>query len=242
MIKELEDQEWFPGILRRYQAGFIGSVACWLRLYRPLVPVLQRMIDPLPRITDLCTGSGLPAIDMHRQLRGITITLLTDKFPCRIDTPDGVQTWDEPLDILAFQSADNCVYTMYNAFHHFNAAQQRQLLQQMANARAGFLFAEVLTPTIFDAVKILLMTTVGQLLLAPFIQPFSWKRLILTYLIPVNLITVLFDGLVSVAKSHKTSYYQNMVNTLTVNDYRIFVEKNIRWTGTLTTIRGEAIT
>jgi hypothetical protein len=239
MIKELEDLEGFPMLLRQFQADFIGSMTTWLRLYRPLIPLLQPMVDRLPRITDLCTGSGLPAIQMHRQLRGISLTLLTDKFPRPVEVGNGIQTWDASLDVLTFQTEPNCIYTMYNAFHHFTPQQQVQLLQKMAAGRVPFLFTEILSPGIFDLIKIIVVTTFGQLLTTPFIRPFRWDRLLFTYLLPVNLFTVLYDGVVSVFRAHPLSHYHKLTAIVPATDYEISVQRKIRWTGPLIIIKGE---
>ena len=45
MLKELEDYNWFPKILRRWQMEFIGTIAIWTKLYQPLIPILQQMAD-----------------------------------------------------------------------------------------------------------------------------------------------------------------------------------------------------
>jgi hypothetical protein len=57
MLKELEDYNWFPKILRRWQTEFIGSVAIWTNLYKPLVPVLNKMItdNSIINLQDICS-------------------------------------------------------------------------------------------------------------------------------------------------------------------------------------------
>jgi hypothetical protein len=49
--------------------------------------------------------------------------------------------------------------------------------------------------------KIIFTTTIGQIILTPFVKPFSWMRLVFTYIIPINLFTITWDGVVSVLKS-----------------------------------------
>jgi hypothetical protein len=48
------------------------------------------------------------------------------------------------------------------------------------------------------------------LVLTPFIRPFSLKRMIFTYIIPINIITITFDGIVSVLKSRSVKQYQGL--------------------------------
>ena len=70
MIKELEDYSWFPQTLRRWQMEFIGSIAVWTKLYQPLAPVLQQLIEEnkIIALQDLCSGSGIPAVYIHNAL------------------------------------------------------------------------------------------------------------------------------------------------------------------------------
>ncbi len=60
---------------------------------------------------------------------------------------------------------------MFNAFHHFKDADKIKVLK--SNAPHGILIAEILEPNLFNAIKILFTTTIGQLLLRPFVKPFS---------------------------------------------------------------------
>ena len=83
MIKELEDYSWFPPLLRRYQADYIGSMVAWLGVYRPLIPLATQLVNvntPV-MIQDLCSGSGIPAMYMQQQVKGFPKTLLSDKYP-----------------------------------------------------------------------------------------------------------------------------------------------------------------
>jgi hypothetical protein len=58
--------------------------------------------------------------------------------------------------------------------------------------------------------KVLFMTTAGTLLLTPFIRPFSFRRLLFTYVLPLNIITITYDGIVSVCRSTSAGGYQKM--------------------------------
>jgi hypothetical protein len=103
------------------------------------------------------------------------------------------------VDALALSAPGSGVLTLFNAFHHFTPTQQQQLIR--THGRRGVLVFEVLQPTLPTLLKILLTTTFGQLLLAPFVRPFRWERLLFTYLLPINLLTIAWDGIVSVVRS-----------------------------------------
>jgi hypothetical protein len=69
---------------------------------------------------------------------------------------------------------------------------------------------EILQPTVFCLLKIFFTTSIGSLLLTPFILPFSLRRLFFTYIIPVNILTISLDGILSVLKSRSVKQYQNL--------------------------------
>ena len=83
MIKELEDYNWFPQLFRHFQTAYIGSIIKWTKFYKPLVPVVQHLLNEnkINNIQDLCSGSGMPAVFMQQQLSGDYKTTLSDKFP-----------------------------------------------------------------------------------------------------------------------------------------------------------------
>jgi hypothetical protein len=226
MAKELEDYEWFPALLRRQQVDFIGNIARWFKIYQPLVPVLRQMMQQqhLQNITDCCSGSGEPAVWLHQQLNGAVQTVLTDKFPQALHQPAaGVVYKSEPADLMQLQPQANHLYTMYNAFHHFDTAAQKRLLQQFADKQSPFLVAEILQPDIATFFNVLFTATIGQLLLAPFVRPFSLIRLFFTYLLPVNILTVTYDGIVSVFKSKTEAQYRIITDSISTAAYAITV-------------------
>jgi hypothetical protein len=241
MVKELEDYRWFPQRLRRYQMDFIGNLAQWLHLYRPLVPVAQQLMqqNQLQQITDCCSGSGVPAIYIQRQLQPIPPLILTDQYPQTITAATDVHYTATPVDVLQLMPQPDQLYTLYNSFHHFTTAAQQALLQRFAHTKASCLIAEILEPNIFVFIKIVLTTTLGQLLAAPFIKPFSWGRLLFTYLLPINLITVTYDGMVSVLKSKSVTSYSALISNIQAPGYTFTVKSIRQATGRIIYITGE---
>lgn len=118
---------------------------------------------------------------------------------------------------------------MFNAFHHFNAVERKEMLKTLILNGRSFMAAELLAPTFTDFLRILVATTLGQLLLAPFVRPFSLKRLILTYLIPVNLITITWDGLVSVSRGLRTSSWDDLCRQAEALGARARYTRSGRW-------------
>jgi len=184
---------------------FIGWLVERFGIYAPVVPVLSGALVRTgnAHITDLGSGSGGPIHYLARQ-SGLSHVnfLLTDHYPTPWATALKHVAWHpEPVDALAPNAPGNGLLTLFNAFHHFTPAQQKELVQ--LHASRGLLVFEVLQPNIITFLKILFTTTIGQLLLAPFVRPFRWERLLFTYILPINLITIPWDGLVSVLRSDR---------------------------------------
>lgn len=241
MIKELEDYNWFPKIFRRFQMEYIGSIIQWVQFYKPLVPVLKRLLkeNDTNTIHDLCSGSGLPAVYLQEQMGEEYKTILTDKFPessfVNTTTVNYLHKESDVMDLLPVQG--RC-YTMYNAFHHFNQLQQLQIIQKMQTANAPFVFAEILEPDVLTLLKIIFTTTVLQLVTAPFVRPFSLLRVLFTYVIPVNVFTVTYDGIVSVLKSKSVKQYQKLMHEVTNSSYELSVQQYSSWKGAVICIKG----
>lgn len=208
---ELEDQNWFPTVLRNFQTEFIGYVVSRFQFYRAFILYLNQLNLVKKPLTDLCSGSGEPAISIFKQSKCFSNLLLTDKFPGTLFSNDAVIQYEtQPVDALQLKFEKDTYYTMFNAFHHFTDVEKKELIGKIQQSGASAFFAEVLEPTLFCVLKVFLMATVGCLILTPFIRPFSFKRLLFTYIIPVNIAGILFDGIVSVYKSRSEKQYRSL--------------------------------
>lgn len=101
-------------------------------------------------------------------------------------------------------------YTMFNAFHHFSDPMKRELVKRMREAKSPVIIAEILQPTVLCLLNVIAMTTIGCILLTPFIRPFSFGRLFFTYVLPVNILTITADGVISVFKSRSVKQYKTL--------------------------------
>jgi hypothetical protein len=212
---ELEDTNWFPNILRDQQLGYIGWLVQILDIYRPVTNRLPGWIiqSSLSRVHDLCSGSGEPMISLSKSFSGHINVSLSDKFPPEQSNRIGPSNYlPESHDILEIDFESQKYYTMFNAFHHFDNVQQQAIVNQLIEKGAPFCFAEILEPNLFTLIKVILVNTIGQFFLAPFVKPFSIKRLFFTYLLPVNLLTTTYDGIISVLKSKNKKQYQTLLS------------------------------
>jgi hypothetical protein len=222
-MKELEDYDWFPKTLRTFQMQTIGFMAQLFGLYKPVIPLLLQFVQKqkLTSIVDLCSGSGLPSIYIKERFPISIPFLLTDKYPQAIPMKEGISYATESSSVFDLVPKSNSLYTMYNAFHHFTDAEKLELLQQFKKHKATLCIVEIITPSMQNILQVIIASTLVQLLIAPFIKPFSWKRLLFTYILPVNIITVLVDGIITVFKCRTKKQYQHLVQSLNSLDYNI---------------------
>jgi hypothetical protein len=99
-----------------------------------------------------------------------------------------------PADLTGFR-------TMFSAFHHFAPADARRVLADAA-ARGTTIAIFEATRRDMRAVLLMCLTPLFVLLSTPFIRPFRWSRLLLTYVVPVVPLAVMFDGIVSCLRTY----------------------------------------
>lgn len=205
-LRELEDLPWFPHILRSMQMEFIGWMVLFLDVYKPVISEIQNTLakSNSNQILDLCSGSGQPIISISNKLIDLKRVHLSDLYPNGKSVKGDLIKWiSQPLNVLDDQIQILGMRTVFNAYHHFDEEGKSRLLRN--HAPHGLFIAEVLQPNLFTGIKILFTTTILQLIFCPFIKPFSWKRILFTYIIPINLFTITWDGIISVLKSQSIS-------------------------------------
>ncbi len=233
MSLELEDHSWFPIWLRRYQMEYISFIAAKFAMYTPVLPILATMKEQnnLTAWTDCCTGAAGPVqFLLSKQFFADTI-FLTDKYlqPISIATPNTVVTFAS-IDILKDAIPGNGLVTMFNALHHFSQQERQLIIATISRTNRPFVFAEITHPSLINFLAITLATTLGQLLFTPFVHPFQLKRLLFTYLIPINLFTITWDGWMSVFRSISAKRFIALVNETSTQNYSVsFVQKGPWW-------------
>src|SRR5688500_4958757 len=225
-MKELEDYNWFPSFLRNFQTEFIGFAVLKLKVYDVFIRHLRTLPLPEQPMFGLCSGSGEPAITIFRKSNCFTHLYLSDKYPNPTDTGDPkISYLSQNIDVLEMEFQPDTCYTMFNAFHHFKDEDKLNIVEKIHKSGSKAFFIEILEPHIDIFLKVLISTTVGHLVIAPFIKPFSWKRLFFTYIIPLNILTITFDWVVSVFKSRSKNQYDSLFLHYG-SDIKIFKLKN----------------
>ena len=240
-LKELEDYPWFPSYLRKMQLEYVGWISVQLKLYRPILELLRKF--PSNQWSDLASGSGWPAFYLQKNASHQIHYILSDLYPESIsnEVKKQVEVELEPLNLIEFQPQCGKQYSIFNAFHHFTSEQQKQVINKMKEARASCIIAEVLEPTLICFLQVTIAAFIVQPLTVWAMRPFSILRLIATYLIPIQLITVAWDGWLSVLKSKTVKQYKELLNEFTDNQYTIEVKRIQQLQGNLIIIIAQPI-
>ncbi|MFM9946045.1 MAG: class I SAM-dependent methyltransferase [Bacteroidia bacterium] len=210
-MKELEDYSWFPVSLRNFQTELIGFVVSKFNVYGSFINYLKTLSLPQQTMTDLCSGSGEPAISIFKKSNCFTHLILSDKYPNTLQLSDDKISYKTTnADVLEMEFKLGTYYTMFNALHHFKDDDKLKIINKIRASNSDAFFAEILEPRVDCFLKVFLTTTLGTILFTPFIRPFSLKRLLLTYILPLNILTITFDGLLSVLKSRSVRQYQKL--------------------------------
>jgi hypothetical protein len=191
------------------------------RAFAPIVPKIRAAMTAsgTTNVLDLCSGGGGPWMTRVGELArsGPVDVELSDLYP-NIAAFEALKARSggrlgyrrEPVDVTDVPAALDGVRTLFNAFHHFppdvatailaDAVRKRRavvILEGINHRGAGLLFMPLQLPAI--------------LLLTPFVRPFRWSRLALTYLVPLIPFLVLFDGTMSMLRLYLEDELRELV-------------------------------
>lgn len=241
---EFNDSPWCPRWLREEETRYLATVIQRLGLFDAVAPLIVRTLraSGTNRVLDLCSGAGGPWPALARPIvdAGLEVeVLLSDVFPERavrerIGREHGrIDYRGEPLDALAIPAGLDGMRTLFDAFHHFPPDAARRLLAEARDAAAPIGIFEISRrawPNLLGSLLIPLLV----LVFVPFVRPFRWRRILLTYVAPLLPLVVFWDGLVSHLRAHRVTELEEMTAELAAPDYHWEV-------GTLP-VRGSPIT
>ncbi len=223
---EILDQPWCPQAVRDGATDFLEFITNLTDLYSPVRPMLIGAIrqSGCRDVVDLCSGGGGPWLSSAwRAARSngewpLTVWL-TDKFPSTVlrsrltESDNSLRMVNEPVDATAVPSKLHGFRTIFASFHHFSDDAAVRLLEDAVSAREGIATAEVTSRTV-KALAVIFLMPWACLLMTPFMRPFRISRLLLTYLIPLIPITILWDGIVSCARTRTPAELKQLTKGL----------------------------
>ena len=223
---EFEDQTWFPAIVRDLATDYLAFMQTTFGLDRPIVPILAEALRKTGhrRILDLCSGGGGPTQKIQKALSAAGLNpriILTDRFPNlraleRIaQTPPGkISFIGRPVDARAVPDQLRGFRTIFNSFHHFCEADAREILRNAVAATQPIAVFEYPERAALIVFLTFILTPFVVALATPFIRPFRWSRLVLTYLLPLIPLTCWWDGVVSHLRAYNVGELRDLTKDL----------------------------
>jgi len=217
---EIEDQSWCPAAVRDGLTDYLQFITDHTEPYAPAARLLAEALrvgtgdgtsePPIP-VVDLGSGGGGPWRRLVRRLHGAGVPVrvrLTDLHPNlaafeRIARETAGAASGDPRAVPADAVPDDLVglRTIFTAFHHFPPEMARRVLaDDVARGHAIAVFESTARTTLCLIVMLLVPHVVW--LVTPFIRPFRWSRLLLTYLFPVIPTVAFIDGVVSCLRTY----------------------------------------
>ena len=205
---ELEDQPWFPDVIRDAGTAYLRFMAARAGQSAALAPKIAEILERNgeTRIVDLCSGGSGPIPEVVDVLtaegREVTATL-TDLYPntnaferVERESEGRIAAVKTPVDATKIGHERPGLRTLTNALHHFRPDAARSILQDAVDARQPIAVFEMVGRSPIQILGILLVFMPVMLTLQ-FFRPFRWSWVPLTYLVPVIPLFVTWDGLVS---------------------------------------------
>jgi hypothetical protein len=228
---EFEDQTWLPGVVREYITDFLTHLGGWSPI--PYQPFVERFADALSRtgderVVDLCSGGGGPALVIVRSLeerlgRRLGV-VLTDLYPtsrrpqARAIRPTWVEREARPVDARRVPPDLSGFRLVCNGFHHLRPRDARACLLDAVEQGRGVAVLELTRRSALTMLQVALGTAT-LLAVSPFIKPFRWTRLLLTYVVPLIPVCTLWDGIVSCLRVYDPEELAAMVRELPERGY-----------------------
>lgn len=230
---EVHEKAWCPALVRNLVTEYLHFVTDAADAYAPIADDVAALLPKAaaPRLVDLCAGGGGAIVKLQGHLEEATgapvPVLLTDLFPNReafraaaAESGGGVTHVAEPVDARAVPEDLTGVRTIFNAFHHFRPAEARGILEDAVHRRAPIAIVEASDRGVLPAIPILLIAPLFVVLTAPFVRPFRWSRLLLSWLVPLMPLVIAWDGAVSTMRVYSPAELDRLTAGLDAFEWR----------------------
>jgi hypothetical protein len=226
---EFNDQTWVPAWLRAYETDYLHTVLLLAKPFDRLAPKLADLLrgSEIRELVDLCSGGGGPLPTLLARLaedHGLECrALLSDLLPNRAAqekwrAAGPIRYLAEPVDATQVPPHLRGMRTLFDALHHFRPHDAQRILADAQTARVPIGAFEVSSR---DAAHLLGSILIPPLVLAvtPLIRPFSWRRLLFTYVVPLLPLLIWWDGLVSNLRTHGVEELRDLTREIAKPDY-----------------------
>lgn len=231
-LLEFEDYEWFPHVVREGITDFLRFVTELTFVYKPAGKLIAEMVNKInmDTIIDLCAGGGGGVEKVSREInklagRDIKI-LLTDKYPnipalkyVKENSRQNISYLEESVDALNVPEKLKGARTMFSSFHHFKPEDARKILEDSSKKKMPILIFEAGERSLTAVIGVIIITILVCAFATPFMKPFKWSRLFYTYIIPLILLSLLWDGVVSMLRIYKPKEMLKLAEGINSNNF-----------------------
>ncbi|MDN5869344.1 MAG: hypothetical protein L0H73_01275 [Nitrococcus sp.] len=224
-----------PSSLRALVTDYLRTLIDLIEPFSPQLPLIAqalRRAGEAAGVVDLCSGGGGPWRHLSPQLNRlagrVVPVLLTDKYPGQAASAlrgaSSAVVWClTPVDATAVPGSLQGMRTLFDGFHHFTPTVATGILRNAVDDGAPIVVMELLRRSYADLLAVL-FTPVLVWGLTPWIRPFSWTRLALTYVLPVAPLIIFWDTLVSVLRCYTPTELRRMGQVAAGNRYVWFAD------------------
>jgi hypothetical protein len=228
---EFHDQAWFPTSCRDAVTDTLEFILGLENLYAPIVPRLRRALQKAKthQVVDLCSGGGGPWTRMlpvfEKQENFPVRVCLTDKYPnveafrhAGNASQNKIGFHSQPVDATHIPAELKGFRTLFTSFQHFEPSEARALLQDAVDNQEGVGIFEVPRRNL-PTMLLVFLVPIAALAVVLFIRPFRLSRLLWTYLIPVSVAVLFFDGIVSCLRAYSLDELFDLTRGLSAPGY-----------------------
>ena len=228
---ELNDQSWFPSVIRDLTTDYLHFVATKFALHQPAASLVAEALQRsgCTRIVDLCSGGGgsMPSLVQALAAQGIKPQVtLTDRFPntqafqqVAAASNGQISFRNDPVDARTVPPDIRGLRTMFNAFHHFRPCDAKAVLRDAVQAGQPIGIFEIPDRNLRTLVPVFLLVPLLVAITTPFIRPFRWRRLLWTYLLPLVPLACWWDGIVSQLRAYSPVELQDLAEAAEAHTY-----------------------
>lgn len=228
---EFHELDVFPGQWRDFCTDVLSYLAGSTKVYQVVAERLWKALirSRVDRVLDLCSGGAVPINTIRQKWgeksRNVPICV-SDKYPndsafrlLEQSSDGGITAVYSSVDAMTVPPGLSGFRTLFTSFHHFNNEQGKRILMDAIRSNQGIGIFEYTERNFLVWIPVLSLMPLYIFCITPFLRPFSWKRLVWTYLIPIVPLALTWDGFVSCFRTYSPPELDNMVKQLPAHRY-----------------------